>query len=117
MGKGKKSAPKMGQLHYSQLEQVPEGEPVLAGTFLVNDHPTVVLFDSGATFSFISKAYALKHGYKIIELKHKYHITAAESSINTNHIVRDLRLEVGRESLFISSLVLPQLGIDVILGM
>ncbi|WVZ97301.1 hypothetical protein U9M48_042849 [Paspalum notatum var. saurae] len=29
----------MGQLHYSQLEKVPEGEPVLAGTFLVNDHP------------------------------------------------------------------------------
>ncbi|WVZ49662.1 hypothetical protein U9M48_000999 [Paspalum notatum var. saurae] len=75
MGKGKKLAPKMGQLHYSQLEQVPEGEPVLAGTFLVNDHPTVVLFDSGATFSFISKAYALTHGYEIIELKQRYHIT------------------------------------------
>ncbi|WVZ63289.1 hypothetical protein U9M48_012931 [Paspalum notatum var. saurae] len=117
MGKGKKSAPKMGQLHYSQLEQVPEGEPVLAGTFLVNDHPTVVLFDSGATFSFISKAYALKHGYEIIELKQRYHITAAESSISTNHIVRDLCLQVGKESLFISPIVLPQLGIDVILGM
>ncbi|WVZ48601.1 hypothetical protein U9M48_000022 [Paspalum notatum var. saurae] len=117
MGKGKKSAPKMGQLHYSQLEQVPEGEPVLAGTFLVNDHPTVVLFDSGATFSFISKAYALKHGYEIIELKQRYHIIAAGSSISTNHIVRDLCLQVGKESLFISPIVLPQLGIDVILGM
>ncbi|WVZ97386.1 hypothetical protein U9M48_042928 [Paspalum notatum var. saurae] len=107
----------MGQLHYSQLAQVSEGEPVLAGTFLVNDHPTVVLFDSGATFSFISKAYALKHGYEIIELKQKYHITTAGSSINTNHIVRDLHLQVGKESLFISPLVLPQLGIDIILGM
>ncbi|WVZ58292.1 hypothetical protein U9M48_008575 [Paspalum notatum var. saurae] len=116
-GKGKKSTPKMGQLHYSQLEQVSEGEPVLAGTFLVNYHPTVVLFDSGATFSFISKAYALKHGYEIVELQQKYHITAAGSSINTNHIVRDLRLQVGKESLFISPIVLPQLGIDVILGM
>ncbi|WVZ63973.1 hypothetical protein U9M48_013560 [Paspalum notatum var. saurae] len=86
-------------------------------TFLVNDHPTVVLFDSGANFSFISKAYALKHGYEIIELKQKYHITAVGSFINTNHIVRDLRLQVGKESLFISPLVLPQLGIDVILGM
>ncbi|WVZ52065.1 hypothetical protein U9M48_003158 [Paspalum notatum var. saurae] len=80
---GKKSAPKMGQLHYSQLD----------------------------------KAYALKHGYEIIELKQKYHITAAGSSINTNHIVRDLRLQVGKESLFINPIVLPQLGIDVILGM
>ncbi|WVZ84710.1 hypothetical protein U9M48_031705 [Paspalum notatum var. saurae] len=89
----------------------------LASTFLVNDHPTVVLFDSGATFTFISKAYAQKHGYEITELKQKYRITAAGSSINTNHIVRDLRLQVGRESLFISPLLLPQLGIDVILGM
>ncbi|WVZ63571.1 hypothetical protein U9M48_013194 [Paspalum notatum var. saurae] len=107
----------MGQLHYSQIEQVPEGEPVFAGTFLVNDHPTVVLFDSGATFTFISKAYALKHGYEITELKQKYRITAAGSSINTNHIVRDLRLQVGKESLLISPLVLPRLGIDVILRM
>ncbi|WVZ64130.1 hypothetical protein U9M48_013696 [Paspalum notatum var. saurae] len=57
----KNSAPNMGQLQYSQLEQVPESEPVLAGTFLINDHPTVVLFDSGASFTFISKAYAPKH--------------------------------------------------------
>ncbi|WVZ76647.1 hypothetical protein U9M48_024603, partial [Paspalum notatum var. saurae] len=116
-GKGKRSAPKMGQRHYSQLEQVSEGEPVLAGTFLVNDHPTVVLFDSGVTFTFISKAYAQKHEYEITELKQKYRITAVGSSINTNHIVRDLRLQVGKESLFISPLVLPQLGIDIILGM
>ncbi|WVZ63922.1 hypothetical protein U9M48_013514 [Paspalum notatum var. saurae] len=106
----------MGQLHYSQLEQVSEGEPVLA-TFLVNDHPTVILFDSGATFTFISEAHALKHGYEITELKQKYRITAAGSSISTNHIVRDLRLQVGKESLLISPLVLPQLGIDIILGM
>ncbi|WVZ80273.1 hypothetical protein U9M48_027764 [Paspalum notatum var. saurae] len=65
----------MGQLHYSQLEQVSESEPVLVGTFLVNDHPTVVLFDSGASFTFISKAYALKHGFEIAELKQRYHIT------------------------------------------
>lgn len=113
----KNSVLKLGQLQYSQLEQVPESEPVLAGTFLVNDHPTVVLFDSGASFTFISKAYALKHRYEITELKQKYSITAAGSSINTNHIVRDLRLQVGKESLFISPLVLPRLGIDVILGM
>ncbi|WVZ89856.1 hypothetical protein U9M48_036209 [Paspalum notatum var. saurae] len=104
-------------MQYSQLEQVPESEPILAGTFLVNTNPTVVLFDSRASFTFISKAYALKHGYDIIELKQDYHITAAGSTIITNHMVRDLCLQVGRERLFINSLVLPQLGIDIILGM
>ncbi|WVZ51879.1 LOW QUALITY PROTEIN: hypothetical protein U9M48_002980 [Paspalum notatum var. saurae] len=107
----------MGQLQYSQLEQVPESEPVLTGTFLVNTNPMVVLFDLGASFTFISKAYALKQGYDIIELKQDYHITATGSAIITNHMVRDLCLQVGRERLFINSLVLPQLGIDIILGM
>ncbi|WVZ96913.1 hypothetical protein U9M48_042493 [Paspalum notatum var. saurae] len=117
LGGEKKPAPKMGQLHYSQLEQIPDGEPVLAGTFLVNNNPSVVLFDSGASFTFISKAYALRHGYEIIGLKQNYHITAAGSAINTNHMVRDLCLQVGKESLFINSLVLPRLGIDIVLGM
>ncbi|WVZ70369.1 hypothetical protein U9M48_019043 [Paspalum notatum var. saurae] len=117
LSEGKKPTPKMGQLQYSQLEQVPESESVLAGTFLVNTNPTVVLFDSGASFTFISEAYALKQRYDIIELKQDYHITAAGSAIITNHMVRDLSLQVGREKLFINSLVLPQLGIDIILGM
>ncbi|WVZ84506.1 hypothetical protein U9M48_031535 [Paspalum notatum var. saurae] len=99
----KNSAPKLGQLQYSQLEQVPESELVLAGTFLVNDHPTVVLFDSGASFTFISKAYALKHGYEITELKQKYRITAAASSINTKYKSHSEGLVFAR--------------IDVILGM
>ncbi|WVZ64404.1 hypothetical protein U9M48_013917 [Paspalum notatum var. saurae] len=72
----------MGQLQYSQLEQVPESEPVLAGAFLVNTNPTVVLFDSGASFTFISEAYALKQGYDIIELKQDYHITSCRVSYN-----------------------------------
>ncbi|WVZ89681.1 hypothetical protein U9M48_036053 [Paspalum notatum var. saurae] len=117
MSKGKKPPSKVGQLQYNQLEQVPESEPVLAGTFLVNTNPTVVLFDSGASFTFISKAYTLKQGYDIIELKQDYHITATGSAIITNHMVRDLCLQVGRKRLFINSLVLPQLGIDIILGM
>ncbi|WVZ70862.1 hypothetical protein U9M48_019496 [Paspalum notatum var. saurae] len=59
----------------------------------------------------------MHHGYDIVELKQDYHITVAGSAIITNHMVRDLCLQVGRERLFINSLVLPQLGIDIILGM
>ncbi|WVZ70579.1 hypothetical protein U9M48_019234 [Paspalum notatum var. saurae] len=39
------------------------------------------------------------------------------SSIVTNHIVRYLCLQVGKENLFTNPLVLPQLGIDIVLGM
>jgi hypothetical protein len=33
----------------------PEGEPVMMGMFLVANCPTVILFDSGASHTFISK--------------------------------------------------------------
>ncbi|WVZ81193.1 hypothetical protein U9M48_028604 [Paspalum notatum var. saurae] len=36
-------APTEGRVHYTHVDQIPEGEPVLASTFLVNEHPTVVL--------------------------------------------------------------------------
>ena len=104
-------------MHYTHVDQIPEGEPVLASIFLVNKHPTVVLFDSGATHTFISRSYATKHGYHIDNMKAKYHITAPGSPIDTSQIVRHLRLCIGTEEFYVDPVVLPNQGIDIILGM
>ncbi|WVZ98384.1 hypothetical protein U9M48_043839 [Paspalum notatum var. saurae] len=110
-------APTEGRVHYTHVDQIPEGEPVLASTFLINEHPTVVLFDSGATHTFISRSYATKHGYHIDNMKAKYHITAPGSPIDTSQIVRHLRLCIGTEEFYVDPMVLPNQGIDIILGM
>jgi hypothetical protein len=47
---------KTGRINYTAMEDIPKGEQVLAGTFSLNEYPTVVLFDSGATHDFINKA-------------------------------------------------------------
>ncbi|WVZ90159.1 hypothetical protein U9M48_036486 [Paspalum notatum var. saurae] len=99
------------------MDQVPAGEPVLAGTFTVNGHPAVVLFDSGATHTFLSKSYALKHGIKMYKLKEDYHITAPGSPVATGLMARQLKVDIGPESFVINPVVLPHQGIDVILGM
>jgi hypothetical protein len=49
-------------VHYTTIEEIPTGEVVMAGMFLVNQHPAVVLLDSGASHSFMSQAFASKHG-------------------------------------------------------
>ncbi|WVZ76224.1 hypothetical protein U9M48_024213, partial [Paspalum notatum var. saurae] len=116
-GKRRGRHQKTGRVHYIHLEQIPAGVPVLAGTFMINGRPTVVLFDSGATHTFISKAYAQKHDIKMHKLRENYHITAPGSPIDTSLGVRHLKLEIGAETFIINPVVLPHQGIDIILGM
>ena len=94
------------------------GELVTAGMFLVNKHPVIVLFDSRASHSFMSKAFASKHDQKIIEVdKGGYSISSAGATISTNQIVRDVLISIQEREYTVDQIVLPGLTIDVILGM
>jgi hypothetical protein len=50
-----------GKVNHVAVEEAQEAPNVVIGTFSVNDISAVVLFDSGASHSFISAAYAKKH--------------------------------------------------------
>jgi hypothetical protein len=56
-----KNFKKTGQIYYTQVATTPEGEPVMMGTFPVANYPAVILFDSGASHTFISKNFVEKH--------------------------------------------------------
>jgi hypothetical protein len=47
---------KTGRVNYTTRKDFPEGVHVLAGTFSLNGHPIIILFNSSATHDFISKA-------------------------------------------------------------
>ena len=105
-------------MHYTVVEEIPIGEVVTAAMFLVNQHPTIVLFDSGASYSFMSQAFASKHDQKIIVIhKGGYCISSARARISTNQIVRDVLISIKEREYTMDLIVLPWLGIDVILGM
>jgi hypothetical protein len=55
-GPEKVAVVKTGRVNYTTMEEIPEGEHVLAGTFSLNGHPAIVLFDSEDSHDFISKA-------------------------------------------------------------
>ena len=94
------------------------GEVVTAGMFLINQHPAIVLFDSGASHSFMSQAFASKHDKNIIVVdKGGYCISSARASISTNQIVRDVLISIKEREYTMDCIVLLGLGIDVILGM
>jgi len=105
-------------VHYTIVEEVPAVEVVIAGMFLVNKHPAIVLFDSGASHSFMSQAFASKCDQKVIEVnKGGYSISSARATISTNKIVRDVLISIQEREYTMDLIVLPGLAIDVILGM
>ena len=84
-------------LFYTVVEEVPTGEVVTASMFLVNKHPTIVLFDSGASHSFMSQAFASRHDQKIVEVsKGGYSINSAGATISTNKMVKDVHISIQR---------------------
>ena len=77
------------------MEEISSGEVVTASMFLVNHNPTVVLFDSGASHSFMSPTFASKYDQKIFVVdKGGYYISAAGSNISTNQIVKDVLIQI-----------------------
>jgi hypothetical protein len=109
---------RQGQAHYNSIEKIPSGEVVTASKFLVDQHPAVVLFDSGASHSFISPMFASKFAHKLHTIEDEgYCIRAASGNIPTNQVVSDVEFEIEGQKYLLTLVVLPGLGIDVILGM
>ena len=63
-GKGKKQMVQVrqGRVNFTTLAELPEGAPVMPGTFSIHNKPAVILFDSGATHSFISAKFGARVG-------------------------------------------------------
>jgi hypothetical protein len=55
---------RQGKLNFTTMSDILEGASVLTGTFSINDTPVKILFDSGATHSFISEKRLGKMGLK-----------------------------------------------------
>jgi hypothetical protein len=49
-----------GRLNFTTLADIPEGAPIMTGIFSVLNYPTVILFDFGASHSFISANFSAK---------------------------------------------------------
>ena len=82
-------------MYNTNLEEIPLGEVVTVGTFLVNQHPIVVLFDSGASHSFMSQTFVSKHNQRVVTIdKGSYCISVARNQISTNQIVRDVCISI-----------------------
>jgi hypothetical protein len=89
---------KQGKLNFTTLADVPEGEAVLTGTFSIRDHPVRILFDSGATHSFISESLVSKLGLHACHTKDSFVVATAGGRILSNTITKAVPLQLGSKT-------------------
>jgi hypothetical protein len=58
------------------VEEIPTGEEILAGTFFLNEHPIIILFDSGASHDFMSSTCAERAKLTLVASVAPYMISA-----------------------------------------
>jgi hypothetical protein len=116
-GPQKVAVVKIGRVNYTTMEGIPEGEPVLAGTFFLNDHSAIVLFDSDATHDFVSKACTQKCNLVIEPISAPYMISTPGGQTVTKQVVMNPTLNLKGRIYKTCLIVLDGEGIAVILGM
>jgi hypothetical protein len=108
---------KQGRLNFATVVDLPEGAPVLTGTFSIRGRPVTILFDSGATHSFINVKTVRNWVLKWCHTKQAYMIATPGGKVASNQVALSVPIEIGSKT-FPTNLVTMNLeGVDVILGM
>jgi hypothetical protein len=107
----------MARVKYTTMEDIPKGEQVLVGIFSLNGHPIVILFDSGATHDFISKACTQRCQLVIQNIDTPYMISPLGGKIVTKQMVMYTPLNLARKIYKPSLVIFYGQGLHIILGM
>ena len=74
-----------GQVNFTNAaEQILQQEPMMAGMFTIDFHPAYVLFDSGASHSFMSMGFVDRHNIPLMAIPYAYRIRTAGSQMFIN---------------------------------
>jgi hypothetical protein len=99
------------------MEEVQEAPDVVIGMFLINDTSAVVLFDSGASHSFIYATYVEKHNLSLALLKCQMIVSSLGGDMPTRQLCLKVNLKIREVEFVANIIILESKGIDIILGM
>jgi hypothetical protein len=118
-GAGNRSQPRYnhGRLNHLEAEAVQDTPGMIVGMFPVDSHIAEVLFDTGATHSFITASWVEAHNLPITTMSTPIQIDSVGGRIQADSICLNVSVEI-RGIVFPANLiVMGTQGIDVILGM
>jgi hypothetical protein len=95
-------------------QQAPD---VVLGMFLASSHPATILFDSGASHSFVSSSFVVKHSLPIATMKHTMLVSSPGGEMRTKHICPMVSITIRGVDFLSNLILLDSKDIDIILGM
>ena len=104
-------------MNHVTAESVAEAPNVVMGTFMVNSHLATVLFDTGATHSFITKSYVEQHSFFTTALKKCLLVSLLVGELRSHIVCPRVSIAIRGAKFSVNLMVLDTKGIDVILGM
>src|SRR3954466_9029128 len=106
-----------GHANHVNVEEVYDEPDAVIGKFLINSVPALVLFDSGASHSFISRVFVDKHELATVVLKSSMLISSPGAEMSASLGCYPLSLAIGKHVFPTDLIVLKSQGLDIILGM
>jgi hypothetical protein len=107
---------RQGRINFTTLAELPDGAPIMSGTFSIYHKPVVTLFDSGATHSFISNNCGTRIGLDLCPIQGSYMISTPGGKITSDQMIRSVPIQLGSKVIKTDLVLLNLEGIDGILG-
>jgi hypothetical protein len=107
---------RQGRLNFTTMADIPEGAPVMTGIFSVLNNPTIILFDSGASHSFISAKFSAKCLLPLHHTNGGITISTPGGRVATYQINRQVPINFGSLVIRTTLLILGLDSVDIILG-
>ena len=105
-----------GRVTHVSAEEAQGAPDVVMGTFLVHLHHATVLFDSGASHSFISSSFAVMGDLRVVPLDIPLLIRSPGMELRAGSECRDVLIEIEGVDFLANLILLDSATLDVILG-
>jgi hypothetical protein len=75
-----------GKVNHMTSDEAQQAQDVVLGMFLASSHPATVLFDFGASHTFITSRFIAKHNLPIANMKHTMLVSSPGGEMRTKLI-------------------------------
>jgi hypothetical protein len=107
---------RQGRLNFTTMADIPEGAPIMTSIFSVLKYPAIILFDSGASHSFISRKFSAKCQLPFHHTNGGITISTPGGRVATYQINKNVPIKFGSLIIKTNLLILGLDSVDIILG-